>query len=173
VDNIGQRLKEERQLRGWSQRDLARETRVNTDTISGIETGQHEPRPSTLRKLAEGLGIQVRDLFAEPALPKAEAPETGPSLLERALDAARQDERKNTRAARRAIASEGVPQVTFDYEEDHFRAKLRELGFPDEHFEDFIWPLVIRAIRADQLEQELAHLREEAAKLREQVASVE
>lgn len=74
MDNIGQRLREERQLRGWSQRDLARETGVNTDTISGIETSQHEPRPSTLRKLAEGLGIEVRDLFAEPALGKAEAP---------------------------------------------------------------------------------------------------
>jgi transcriptional regulator with XRE-family HTH domain len=77
VDNIGQRLREERQLRGWSQRDLARETGVNVDTISGIETSQHEPRPSTLRKLAEGLGIEVRDFFAEPALPKAEARETG------------------------------------------------------------------------------------------------
>jgi transcriptional regulator with XRE-family HTH domain len=77
VDNIGQRLREERQLRGWSQRDLARETRVNTDTISGIETGQHEPRPSTLRKLAEGLGIEVRDLFAEGAVPKAPAREAG------------------------------------------------------------------------------------------------
>lgn len=78
MDNIGQRLKEERQLRGWSQRDLARETGVNTDTISGIETGQHEPRPSTLRKLAEGLGIEVRDLFMDSALPKAPAREAGP-----------------------------------------------------------------------------------------------
>ena len=77
MDNIGERLKEERQLRGWSQRDLARETGVNTDTISGIETGQHEPRPSTLRKLAEGLGIEVRDFFMEPALPKAPAREAG------------------------------------------------------------------------------------------------
>jgi transcriptional regulator with XRE-family HTH domain len=83
VDNIGQRLREERQLRGWSQRDLARETGVNTDTISGIETGQHEPRPSTLRKLAGGLGIEVRDLFAEPALPKADAPrEAGRTLAD-------------------------------------------------------------------------------------------
>jgi transcriptional regulator with XRE-family HTH domain len=81
VDNISRRLREERQLRGWSQRDLARETGVNTDTISGIETGQHEPRPSTLRKLAEGLGIEVRDLFMESVLSgKAKAPETGHTL---------------------------------------------------------------------------------------------
>ena len=79
MDSVGQRLKEERQLKGWSQRDLAHETGVNPDTISGIETEQHEPRPSTLRKLAEGLGLEVRDFFREPALPKAEAPrEVGP-----------------------------------------------------------------------------------------------
>jgi transcriptional regulator with XRE-family HTH domain len=74
VDSVGQRLKEERQLKGWSQRDLAHETGVNPDTISGIETEQHEPRPSTLRRLAEGLGLEVRDFFREPALPKVEAP---------------------------------------------------------------------------------------------------
>ena len=85
MDSVGRRLKEERQLRGWSQRDLARETGVNADTISGIETDQHEPRPSTLRKLAKGLGVEVRDFFAEPALPKAEAPrEAGRLDLEKA-----------------------------------------------------------------------------------------
>ena len=85
MDSVGRRLKEERQLKGWSQRDLARETGVNPDTISGIETEQHEPRPSTLRKLAEGLGLEVRDFFAEPALPKVEAPrEAGQSSAEQA-----------------------------------------------------------------------------------------
>jgi transcriptional regulator with XRE-family HTH domain len=74
VATVGERLKEERLLRGWSQRDLAREAGTTAETISSIETGQHEPRPSTLRKLAEGLDIEVRDLFMEPALPKAEAP---------------------------------------------------------------------------------------------------
>jgi transcriptional regulator with XRE-family HTH domain len=75
VANVGDRLKEERTLKGWSQRDLAEESGTNVDTISGIERGQHEPRPSTLRKLAAALGVQVRDLFEEPVLPgKAEAP---------------------------------------------------------------------------------------------------
>lgn len=161
MDVVGQRLKEERQLRGWSQRDLARATGVNPDTISGIETEQHEPRPSTLRKLAEGLGLEVRDFFVEPALPKGGAPEAGPSLLDRALDAARQDEEKDSRAAARAIASEGLPQVTTGYREDTFRAELRERGFPDEYFEDFIWPLVTMSVRAERLEQENARLREE------------
>jgi transcriptional regulator with XRE-family HTH domain len=110
VDNIGRRLKEERQFRGWSQRDLARETGVNTDTISGIETGQHEPRPSTLRKLAEGLGIEVRDLFMEPALPKAEAPETGPpakeaSIFDQVRDAVLRQAEQDRQAFMRAVES--------------------------------------------------------------------
>jgi transcriptional regulator with XRE-family HTH domain len=81
VDGIGERLKEERLRNGWSQKDLARESGTNVDTISGIETGQHEPRPSTLRKLAKALDVKVRELFEEPA-PLAEAPrEAGPSDL--------------------------------------------------------------------------------------------
>jgi transcriptional regulator with XRE-family HTH domain len=169
VATVGERLKEERLLRGWSQRDLAREAGTTAETISSIETGQHEPRPSTLRKLAEGLDLEVRDFYAEPALPKAEAPETGPSLLDRALDAARQDQEKSARAVNRLFASQGMLKSTniMDFEEDRLRAELRELGFPDEHFEDFIWPLVVKAVQADQLEQENARLREEAAALRE------
>jgi transcriptional regulator with XRE-family HTH domain len=177
VATVGERLKEERLLRGWSQRDLAREAGTTAETISSIETGQHEPRPSTLRKLAEGLDIEVRDLFMEPALPKALAREAGQpekSLLDKALDAARQDEEKDRRAAARAFASEGLAaEVLSGYEEDKFRAELRKLGFPDEHFEDFIWPLVITSVRAERVEQENARLREENAALREQVASVE
>jgi len=79
---VGDRLKEERLLRGWSQRDLAREAGTTAETISSIETNQHQPRPSTLRKLAKALSLEVRDLFYEPALPKVEAPETGLSLGE-------------------------------------------------------------------------------------------
>jgi len=85
VDTIGERLREERLRNGWSQKDLARESKINVDTISGIETGQHEPRPSTLTKLAKALSIEVRDLFEEPALAgKAEAPPVGavPNSLE-------------------------------------------------------------------------------------------
>lgn len=70
-------LREFRRRRGWSQKDLANESGVGQDTISSIETGTHEPRPSTLRKLAEALDVEVADFFREPALPKAEAPKTG------------------------------------------------------------------------------------------------
>jgi transcriptional regulator with XRE-family HTH domain len=72
-------LREFRRQKGWSQKDLADESGVGQDTISGIESGRHEPRPSTLRKLAEALDVEVADFFKEPALPLAEAPKTGPT----------------------------------------------------------------------------------------------
>lgn len=62
-------IREIRRRKGWSQADLARESGIGQDTISGIETGRHNPRPSTLRKIAQAFDVEVEDLF-----PKAEAP---------------------------------------------------------------------------------------------------
>ena len=84
-------VKEIRRRKGWSQKNLAEESGVGQDTISGIESGRHEPRPSTLRKLADALDVEVADFFREPAVPFVEAPrEAGRlSAIDVALDAAR------------------------------------------------------------------------------------
>ena len=84
-------VKEIRRRKGWSQKDLAEESGVGQDTISGIESGRHEPRPTTLRKLADALDVEVADFFREPAIPLDEAPrEAGRlSAIDVALDAAR------------------------------------------------------------------------------------
>jgi transcriptional regulator with XRE-family HTH domain len=83
-------VKEIRRRKGWSQKDLAEESGVGQDTISGIESGRHEPRPSTLRKLADALDVEVADFFREPAVPLVEAPrEAGRlSAIDVAMDAA-------------------------------------------------------------------------------------
>ena len=70
-------LREFRRRRGWSQKDLADSSGVGQDTISGIESGRHEPRPSTLRKIAEALEVEVVDFFTEPAHPLDGAPRLG------------------------------------------------------------------------------------------------
>ena len=67
-------LREWRRQKGWSQKDLARESKVGPDTISGIESGRHEARPSTLRKLASALDVEVADLLRGPQTPKVNAP---------------------------------------------------------------------------------------------------
>lgn len=68
-------LRELRRRRGLSQKDLAKKSGIGQDSISGIESGRHEARPSTLRRLAEALGVEVEDLFRESEAPKAIAPQ--------------------------------------------------------------------------------------------------
>jgi len=146
-----ERLRHIREQAGYSQQDLADEAGVSQHTISEIELGRRKPQGRTLRKLAEVLGVEVGDFF----------------LLERAQDAARQDEKKEAQAVNRLIASEGALRATSiaNFEEDRFRAELRALGFPDEHFEDFIWPLVTTVNKQDR---EISRLREENSRLKKE-----
>ncbi len=62
-------VKELRRRKGWNQRDLAKASGVGQDTISSLESGRHEPRPSTLRKIAGALGVEIEELFEEVANP--------------------------------------------------------------------------------------------------------
>ncbi len=65
--------------RGMSQADLSGKTGVSEFTISELEAGKRpNPRPSTLRKLAQGLDVEVTDLLGGPELPKAPGPARQP-----------------------------------------------------------------------------------------------
>jgi DNA-binding XRE family transcriptional regulator len=55
-------LRELRQERALSQRDLADAAGVSKTTIVNIEAGRYQPIPSTTRKLAKALGIDPREL---------------------------------------------------------------------------------------------------------------
>jgi transcriptional regulator with XRE-family HTH domain len=138
-------------------RQAATKLGVTPGTLSELERGLRHPHDVTLAKIAQGYGVPVEELFEEPALAgKAEAPpQPGQSLLDRALAAARRDEDKTRQAASRAQASQGIPQAMVEYEEDKFRAELRSLGFPDEYFEDFIWPLVVTDVGLEQMREQL------------------
>lgn len=65
-------LRQIRLQKGWSQQDLADKAGIGQDTISGIESGRREPHPSTLRKLAAALGVQVAEFYSEPVLSKVD-----------------------------------------------------------------------------------------------------
>ncbi len=81
--------------RGMSQADLSEKAGVSEFTISELEAGKRpNPRPSTLRKLARALDVEVTDLLGGPELPKVEAPpssepEKASEEERRALDYAR------------------------------------------------------------------------------------
>ena len=61
----GRKLRETRLRQALTLRDLAARSGVAYDTIHGIETAKHQPRPSTVRKLAEALGVLPEAFFTE------------------------------------------------------------------------------------------------------------
>ena len=63
-----------RRLNGLSQRALAKESGVSPATIYELENDRRNPNPSTLRKLARALGVEVADLLGEAEHPLAQAP---------------------------------------------------------------------------------------------------
>jgi transcriptional regulator with XRE-family HTH domain len=61
------RLRQVRRELGVSLRDLELRTGVSHVTIHNIESGvTKDPRPTTLRKLAAGLGVDIREITRDP-----------------------------------------------------------------------------------------------------------
>jgi transcriptional regulator with XRE-family HTH domain len=113
------RLAELRERRALTLRELSEMSGVAADTINQIELGHRKPRPSTLRKLARALEVDVKEFYAEPILAgKAEAPqETGQPEVERsahdiARAAAWREFEKDHKGLRRTNASEGIDHAT-------------------------------------------------------------
>jgi transcriptional regulator with XRE-family HTH domain len=75
-------------LKGFSQRALAKESGVAPATINELENGHRNPNPSTLRKLAAALDVEVADLLGAD-YPKAEAPTAGQPSFDGELNAER------------------------------------------------------------------------------------
>jgi len=59
----GQRLRELRVERALSLRALGERSGVAYDTINKLELGQRPARLSTIRKLADALGVEPRELM--------------------------------------------------------------------------------------------------------------
>ena len=59
----GARLRGLRRARALSQRDLSRMTGIAFDTISRLETSKQRAQPRTIRKLADALSIEPRELM--------------------------------------------------------------------------------------------------------------
>lgn len=110
VDHVGANLKKMRQLAGLSQQDLANGTGIHKDSISGIERGERQPRPSTLRKLAQGLEVDVSDIltgnFDALLRPLAQAP----ALTSRELGLA-QRFAEFEEQGRKIVAGEATPHT--------------------------------------------------------------
>ena len=63
LEDIGTRLREERDRVQISQRELARRIGLSASMISQIESGQSKPSVSTLYAIVSELGVSVDDIF--------------------------------------------------------------------------------------------------------------
>jgi XRE family transcriptional regulator, fatty acid utilization regulator len=61
----GEKIKAAREAKVWGQAELAREVGITPNGLWHIENGKRNPRPSTIRKIAEVLGIDVKELLAD------------------------------------------------------------------------------------------------------------
>ena len=63
LEDIGTRLREERERVGISQRELARRIGLSASMISQLESGQSKPSVSTLYAIVTELGVSLDDVF--------------------------------------------------------------------------------------------------------------
>lgn len=65
--SIGTRIMQIRTRQNLTQKTLSERTGIATSYLSRVENRRLEPRPKTLRKIAEALGVPVAEFFEEGA----------------------------------------------------------------------------------------------------------
>ena len=65
VEILHSNLRNLRELRALSQRELAAKSGLSVTTVNRIEIGERKPMPRTIRKLAEALEVQPEELLSE------------------------------------------------------------------------------------------------------------
>ncbi len=63
IKMLGERVREIREAKGWTQREIADRVGIDDYYISRLENGHINPTLATLQKLARALEVEVRDLF--------------------------------------------------------------------------------------------------------------
>jgi transcriptional regulator with XRE-family HTH domain len=62
---VGENLKRLRTLNALTQAQLAERAGITTAAVARIERDENEPRMTTLRKLADALGVEPRELIED------------------------------------------------------------------------------------------------------------
>ena len=83
--SFGEKLKEWRLAKYWSQYELAEKSGINRGTIASWEKGRSIPKGDSLIKLAHALGIPIEELYAAAGYTGIEVPmpDTHEQLLEK------------------------------------------------------------------------------------------
>lgn len=128
----GEKLREVRLRLGRTQREVQA---VSQASLSAIESGRQQPHPSTLRRLAEEYGVEVRAFFEEPTSP----PKTGEAafdideIMREILETDHPEdpaEFRNLIDERAASRLEGVPRETLEQLRDTLITRKRQLNQP-------------------------------------------
>lgn len=61
---VGDEIRRARERRVWGQAELARAAGITANTLWKIEHGHQAPRPATVRRIAEVLGLDPSELMA-------------------------------------------------------------------------------------------------------------
>src|SRR5215218_2469263 len=118
--NIGKRIRDLREERGLTQREVARRAGLTPSGVGFIEHGQtRKPSAETVVAIARALGVPVKELLEEPVAPLDEAPqESGQSetstrtveefeqALARVLEPARTEALRELQASNRLESSQ-------------------------------------------------------------------
>lgn len=62
---LGARIRFERQCKGWTQTDLARESGFTVDEIARFEGGQSTPSEADAERIAASMGLTLGELCSE------------------------------------------------------------------------------------------------------------
>jgi XRE family transcriptional regulator, regulator of sulfur utilization len=101
---LGNRVQKLRHERGLTLQQLADAAEVSVSMLSSVERGQKAPTVLVLARIAEGLGVPLAELCAEP--------EDGRVIVRRAAD---QDTAEEPGGWRRTILTPVVPGVNFEW----------------------------------------------------------
>lgn len=84
--SIGTRIIQIRNQKGINQRQLGERSGIASSYLSRIENRRLEPRPKTLRKIADALGVTVSEIFQErgagPGIPQCVITSSGRCMME-------------------------------------------------------------------------------------------
>lgn len=82
---LGERIRNLRKNRNWSQEDLAHQAGITRSFLGEVERGERNPKTTTLEKIAHGLDISLEELFrcVQPFQPHQNSTKDLPNIIER------------------------------------------------------------------------------------------
>lgn len=100
--SIGTRIIQARNQKNISQRELSERSGIASSYLSRIENRRLQPRPKTLRRIAEALGVPLADFFREgragQAMPQCAITPSGDCLMEGLRSRRRKGQRREIEA---------------------------------------------------------------------------